>query len=310
MPDIPALQTCRRLLAAAIVAIVLGAPIEARAQVVVVVNGDPITTFDIEQRSKLIQVSGGKTLTRQAVIDELIDEKLKIQLLKRYVIDTIDTEVNNSFANMARRMRLTPQQFTEQLSKQGIAVAGLKSRIKAEITWGQIIRGKYQSAFQLSDKDILAKLETRGDKAKVAGYDYTLRPILFVAPKASLEVLEARRREAEALRQRFQGCEAGIAQARALRDVAVRAPVVRSSADLPASLREVLEKTEVGKLTAPERTAQGIEAYALCDKKPSAPDNVPGKREVREEMMNERYQAHSKLYLKELRSQAMIEYKN
>jgi peptidyl-prolyl cis-trans isomerase SurA len=309
MPEIFALPTCRRLLAAAVVTIALAVPIEAQAQVVVVVNGDPITAFDVEQRAKLIQVSGGKPSTRQAVIDELIDEKLKIQLLRRYVIDTIDTEVNNAFNNMARRMRLTSQQFTEQLTKQGVAAAGLKSRIKAEIIWGQIIRGKYQSSFQLADKDILAKLEARGDKVTAVGYDYTLRPILFVVPKASPEAFEARRREAEAFRPRFLGCEAGIVQARQLRDVAVRAPVVRSSADLPAALREVLEKTEIGKLTAPERTAQGIEVYALCDKKPSAPDNVPGKREVREQLMQEQYQLHSKRLLKELRSQAMIEYK-
>ncbi len=302
-------RTCRRLLAAAVLAIALGAPIEALGQVVVVVNGDPITSFDIEQRAKLIQVSSGKPRSRQEVVDELIDEKLKIQLQRRYQMDTIDKEVDAAFGNMGRRMRLTPQQFTEHLGKQGLSIAGLKSRIKAEIIWGQIIRGKYQSSFQFADKDILAKLETKGDKAKIAGYDYTLRPILFVVPKPSPEALEARRREAEAFRQRFSGCETGIVQARTMRDVAVRASVVRTSADLPSSLRELLEKTEVGKLTAPERTAQGIEVYALCDKKPSSGDNVPGKREVREELANEKYQFHSKQFLKELRSQAMIEYK-
>ncbi len=38
------------------------APVDARAQnAVVVVNGDPITNFDIEQRTKLIALSGGKS---------------------------------------------------------------------------------------------------------------------------------------------------------------------------------------------------------------------------------------------------------
>lgn len=45
----------------------------ARAQgVVVMVNGEPITNYDIEQRSRLMGLSGKKA-NRQQVIDELID---------------------------------------------------------------------------------------------------------------------------------------------------------------------------------------------------------------------------------------------
>ena len=52
----------------------------ARAQqVVVIVNGDPITALDIEQRTKLTQLSTHKAPPRQEVLEELIDEKLKIQ---------------------------------------------------------------------------------------------------------------------------------------------------------------------------------------------------------------------------------------
>ena len=61
-------------------------------QVVVLVNGDPITAFDIEQRTKLTQLTANKTPSRQEVIDELIDEKLKLQLLKRYSIEGMDSK--------------------------------------------------------------------------------------------------------------------------------------------------------------------------------------------------------------------------
>ncbi len=152
----------------------------------------------------------------------------------------------------------------------------LKSRIKAEMIWGQIIRGRYQSSFQFSDKDINARLQTKNrDDANVVGYDYTLRPILFVVPRGSPPAaFEARAKEAEALRARFQSCEEGIALARGMRYVAVRAQVVKSSADLPAALRDVLAKTEIGRLTAPETTQQGVEVYALCGKRQS--ENAPG----------------------------------
>ena len=76
--------TTRRLTVAGL--LTLGALLSwpAAAQVVVVVNGDPITAFDIEQRSKLIQLTAPRTPTRQQVVDELIDEKLKIKEGKKY----------------------------------------------------------------------------------------------------------------------------------------------------------------------------------------------------------------------------------
>ena len=124
----------------------------------VIVNGDPVTQFDVEQRAKLIQLSTQKTPTRNEVIEELINEKLKIQLLKRFIIDGIDKDVDNAYANMARRMRATPKDFTDNLEKQGVKTETLKSRIKADLIWGQIIRGRYQSSFQFSDKDVATRL--------------------------------------------------------------------------------------------------------------------------------------------------------
>jgi parvulin-like peptidyl-prolyl isomerase len=60
-------------------------------------------------------------------------------------------------------------------------------------------------------------------------------------------------------------------------------------------------------LTAPETTAQGVEVYALCGKRES--EVAPAKKEIRDEMFNEAFAVQSKRFLKELRDQAMIEYR-
>ena len=80
-----------------------------------------------------------------------------------------------------------------------------------------------------------------------------------------------------------------------------------SRPELPAQLRDVLAKTEIGRLTAPEITPQGVEVYALCGKRQS--ESGPAKKEVRDEMFNEAFEIASKRYLKELRDQSMIEYR-
>jgi peptidyl-prolyl cis-trans isomerase SurA len=310
-PFAAALSGLRRLprIAAVAAVTVLATAGGAHAQAVVVVNGDPITQYDVEQRGKLIQLSTHKNASRNEILEELISEKLKIQLLKRFAIEGVDKDVENAYANMARRMRTSPKEFTASLSKQGVGVETLKSRIKADLVWNQMIRGRFQSSFHFSDKEINERLKAKNrEDAAVVGYDYTLRPILFVVPPGSPPAaFEARAKEAEALRARFQSCEDGLALARGLRYVAVRPQIVKPSADLPLALRQVLEKTEIGRLTAPETTQQGIEIYAVCGKRQS--ENAPAKKEARDEMVNEVFQSLSKKMLKELRDQAMIEYR-
>jgi peptidyl-prolyl cis-trans isomerase SurA len=309
-PTAVPLSGMRRPLLAAVIALLAALSFggRAHAQTVVLVNGDPVTQFDVEQRAKFIEVSTHKAPSRNEVIEELITDKLKIGLLKRFNIEGIDKDVDNAYINMARRMHATPKAFTENLAKQGLKVETLKFRIKADLIWQQMIRGRYQSNFQFSDKEIAERLKAKNPQdANVEGYDYTLRPILFVVPPGSPPAaFEARVKEAEAFRGRFQSCKDGLIQARGLRYVAVRPDVVKASADLPSSLREVLEKTEIGHLTAPETTQQGVEIYALCGKQKS--ENAPAKKEIRDEMANEVFQSLSKKMLKELRDQAMIEY--
>jgi peptidyl-prolyl cis-trans isomerase SurA len=300
-----------RLAAAIAVAGVLFACQSAQAQVVATVNGDPITAYDIEQRSKLIQLTTRKAAARQEVIEDLIGDKLKVHIGKRYKLEIEDGDVNKSFNEMAHRMRLDGEGLVKVLQAQGVAAYTLKDRVRAEIVWQQIVRAKFSSSLTQNEKDIDQKLETRKkDDKEAAAFEYTLRPILFVVPRNSpRDAAETRTREAEALRLRFTDCDTGIPLARGLRDVAVREPIRKTSADLAPLLRELLDKTPVGRLTAPEVTSQGVEVFALCAKKDAKSDSVV-KREVQNEIFSERFQTASKKFLKELRCQAMIEFKD
>ena len=300
----------RIIIAAACVIAAMAVPSRALAQhVVLVVNGDVITDYDIEQRMKFTAMSTHKTPARQEVIEELIDEKLKIQIGRRYKIELPDSDIDSSYADMGKRMKITADQLTQMLTQNGVDAKTLKARIRADTTWQYIIRGKFQSSLQINEKSVLAEMETqkKGDGANV-GYDYTLRPILFVVPRGNTAVQEARRKDAEALRSRFTNCDSGLPFARSLRDVAIREPITKNSSDLAPALREILDKTEVGHLTAPETTAQGVELFAVCERKETK-DETPEKRQAREKIFSEQFQARAKNYLRELRRQAMIERK-
>jgi peptidyl-prolyl cis-trans isomerase SurA len=308
-------QTARIAIAAGCLIAALAAPQRAHAQqVVLIVNGDVITDYDIEQRSKFITMSTHKVTSRQEVIQDLIDEKLKVQVGKRYKIEIGDIDVDQSYADMSKRMRMSADQLTQLLAQSGVDAKTLKARIRSDLTWQYIIRGKFQSSLQISEKSVLAEIEThkkddtKKDDSDQVGYDYTLRPILFVVPRGNQELATERLHDAEALRTRFTSCDSGLAFARALRDVAIREPIVKNSSELVPALREIIDKTEVGHLTPPETTSQGVEFFALCEKKETKAE-TPEKREARDKMFGEQFQLKAKRYLQDLRRQAMIERK-
>ncbi|MDB5655168.1 MAG: hypothetical protein JWQ94_2781 [Tardiphaga sp.] len=136
-----------------------------------------------------------------------------------------------------------------------------------------------------------------------------MRPVVLVVPRgAGAGVAEGRNKEAEALRARIQSCDEANSTFKSMQNATIRDTVIKTSADLPPTLRELLDKTPIGHLTPPEVTRQGIEMVALCSRKPTKVD-TPKKREIRDKMFAEKFEAKSKSYLQEVRSGAMIEYR-
>ena len=302
----------RLVLALAAAVACAAAPQAARAQhVAVIVNGSPITTYDIDQRVKFDALASHKTPARQDVIQELIDEKLKVQNGKKYNLEVSDSQVDTAFGNMASRMHMSGAQLTEALARQGIDAMTLKAKIRADIAWQQIVRGKFSASLQINEKAVHDKIssEKKDDNKDDAGYEYQLRPILFMLPpNPSQLVLDSRKREAEQLRARFENCDRGLAFARALSGVIVRELIVKSSADLSAEYRKMLDGVEVGHLTSPDVTPQGVQMFALCVKKSNKLDDAASK-EVRDKMFAQEFQTQAKRYLETLRHGAMIEVK-
>jgi peptidyl-prolyl cis-trans isomerase SurA len=306
MPVMPILV--RRWLMALMLAAGCALPTLAQAQVVVLANGSPITAYDIEQRTKLVAQSEHKTPPRQEIIQSLIDDRIKIDKAKSYGLIVTDDEVNEAFNNMAARQHIPTPQFVQFLTRSGIAADTVKARIRAELTWNQLIRGKFNTVLQVGESDVAVAMRERNETDTV-GYIYTLYPVIVVVPAGSQPpLIEAKKREADSLRDRFLNCKEGLEMARGLRDVAVREPVTRSSADLNATLADLLGSLPVGRLTTPEPTSQGLQMFAVCDKKASKTES-PVQREVKDDIFRRRYERNAGRYLDELRKAAMIEYK-
>jgi len=303
---------CRGVAVAALVgASMLVLPAAATAQqVVAFVNGQPVTNLDIEHRAKFLQMTTKKPPSRKEVMDSIIDEILEITEAKRFGLEVPDEQVNDSYKVVATRMGLDADKLTQLLTAGGASADTLKRRLRAQVAWANLVRGRYKASLEIRDKDVEAQLQLhKNDDKPDVGYEYIMRPVVLIVPRGSADaVFEGRKREAEALRSRFQNCGDGVAFARALPDVAVRDQVSKFSADLAPALRQILESTAVGHLTPPEQTAEGIQLFAICAKKETKSE-TPEMKEIRDQMFQQKFGAQAKRYLETLRRQAMIEYK-
>jgi peptidyl-prolyl cis-trans isomerase SurA len=289
--------------------ILIGGAVPSRAQTVAcMVAGEPITDYDIEQRSKLDFISTHKQPVRQDVINELTDEKVKIREAKKFGVDPSSSDIEQSYTAMSARMRITPDQLTKSLESQGIRPDTLKSRIKADMVWGSLVRGRYKESLQVGEKDVDEKAKSEADDAQQGeAFEYKMQPIVLIVPRGSAAAaIETRQKEAEALRARVQTCDDANALFKSMQNAAIRETVIKTSADIPPVLRELLDKTPIGHLTPPEVTKQGVEMVALCARNPTKID-TPKKKEIRDKMFVQKYEAKSKSYLQDIRKAAMIE---
>jgi peptidyl-prolyl cis-trans isomerase SurA len=287
-------------------------PSPARAQTVaVMVNGEPITDFDIEQRSKLTFISTHKQPSRQEVINELIDEKVKIKEAKKFGVDPGASDIDQAFAQMSQRMRITPEQLAKSLEAQGVRAETLKQKIKTDMVWGSLVRGRYKERLQVGEKDVAEKVKAEGgdDAQQANAFEYRMQPVVLIVPRGSTpSAIELRQKDAETLRARVETCDQANQYFKSMPNAAIREMVIRTSADIPVNLRKLLDDTPIGHLTPPEVTKQGIEMVALCGRKPTTID-TPKRKEMREKMFAQKYEATSKAYLDEIRKGAMIEYR-
>ena len=283
----------------------------AQAQTVcVMVNGEPVTEYDIEQRSKLDFLSTHKQASRQDVLDELIDEKVKIKEAKKFGVDPTDSDIEQSYGEMSSRMHITPDQLTKSLESQGIRPDTLKARLRSELVWGSLVRGRFKERLQVGEKDVATAVKAEGgDAQQTDAFEYTMRPVVLIVPRGSSSAaMEARKKEADTLRSRVQTCDEANSYFQTMQNSVIRDAVVKTSADIPANLRKVLDDTPIGHLTPPEVTKDGIQMVALCGRKATTID-TPKKQEIRNQMFAKKYEAQSKSYLQEVRKAAMIEYR-
>jgi peptidyl-prolyl cis-trans isomerase SurA len=158
-PIVRALLVCTALVAGS-----LAMPDPAPAQtnrIVAVVNGDIVTSADIDGRRRLFAINAGLAVSPQ-VLDRLtpqvtrllIDERLRMQEVRRRRLPVTDIDVANAIADLERRNSMPEGGLVAQLRRAGVEPRVLFDQIRAQIGWARLIRGLLGPQAQPSDAEI------------------------------------------------------------------------------------------------------------------------------------------------------------
>jgi peptidyl-prolyl cis-trans isomerase SurA len=284
------------------------APADADSSIRVLVNDQPITSYDISQRARLMTLAGEKG-GEKAATDQLIDEAIEMQDAKRLGLAIPDAQVDAAFASIAQNLKLSPDKFEKALAAQNVEAATLKKRLRAQIIWHQLIKARVAHDAAVKPSDVTAALFAEGSPDTITTKELTLQQILFVVPKgSSTGYVVQRRREAESYRLRFTGCDHSIEEAKSLTDVTVRNIGRRDTSQLTGPRGEEVKKLAAGKTSSPEQTDLGIEVVAVCSIR-EIQSNAAARSEIEAKLAGEQSTGIGKDYLKQLHDKAVIEYR-
>lgn len=274
----------------------------ARAQAIVeTVNGRPITDVDIEQRTKLLRILR-QPASRDAAIQSLVDDQLKAQESSLYQIKPSDEQIGGEIARTAQKLKIAPEALFGEIQRAGVSEIHLKEHFGAIVGFLGLIQA-FHKGVEASESQVRAEMAKEGTKA--ASTEYHLRQVIFVTPAKSPEAIKGRMEAAQQLRLRFTDCASGLPLARGMDNVAVKDEVVSSSSRLTPVLKQMFDKTEVGHLTPPQRTGEGVEMIAICSKK-SSNDDTAMRAAISERLLDAELQQDAAKRLAELRSHAVI----
>jgi peptidyl-prolyl cis-trans isomerase SurA len=279
---------------------------EAFAQVITTtVNNQPITNIDIEQRIKMLKVLR-KPATPDAALDSLIDDHVKSDEVKKYQVKPSDADVSHEIVRVAGEMKIDPNALVAELEHAGVSTDHYKSYFGTKFAFYLLVQA-LNKGIEASETEVRAELQKEGGKSAVAGVEYTVRQIILPLPaNASQSIVEARSHLAEQIRTRFSDCESGVPMIQGMDDAVIKPPLSRTSLQLGEGLKQLLDKTQVGHVTAPQRSATGIEMLALCSKG-NAKDDTTARDAIAQKILAVRYASEEARLLKELRSHAVVQ---
>lgn len=228
----------------------------------ITINGIGITHYEIEQRARMLEALGMIGDPREQALNDLIDDRLRLQAGRAMGLLATEEELNQGFAEYAERAGLTPEQFLENLAAEGIEKETFADFIHAGITWRKVVVGRFQSKAFITE----AELDTAMALGTIAvGASVLLAEIVLpLEVGAEDDIMELATELSTSIASFEEFEEAALTfSASPTRDNGGKMPDWIPAGNLPGNLGEELLKMRVGQVTPPIKIQGGIALFQL-----------------------------------------------
>jgi len=275
------------------------------SEIKLVVNRIPITSYDIQRRAAFMKLQGKKGNLNAQAEEEMIEQALRLSEARRIGVNIPAQAVDQAFANFARSNKMTTQQLEGIMNQSGVTSGHFKEFIRSQMGWNQVLSAWTQTEKGTTEQKAVRKMLQQGSKPSAT--EYMLQQVIFVVPAAERGKLAQRKREAEALRARYNGCESTREFVKGLIDVTVRDLGRKVGPELPQEWAEQIKATKIGGATAVRETERGVEFIGICSQREVSDDKVAQMVFQNEAgKSNEQADEFSKKLTAELRQRAKI----
>ncbi len=234
-------------------------------QIVATVNDEPISSFDVEARAKLIAVQRAEYLNNKRkaqyvkeALDLIIDEKVKNIEAQKNGFTVNDADIDQAIAHLEKQNNLKPGEMKTMLAKNGVPIDVLKNQLKTDLLWLQVIQKQQEGALTASSAEIEKKKQELRSKLKEEEF--------FV-----YEILISGKKEAEKC---YQELQKGTPFDKVVAKYS-KAPSKETGGEVgwikpnyySKEITAVLRQLNIGDLSAPLKTKNGYLILLLQDKK-------------------------------------------
>lgn len=226
---------------------------------ILTVNGDAITAFELEQRKKMLQLFNTPGDLNTLAREQLIDDRLKMQELRRAGLRLTDEKLREEMTGFASRANMSLDQFLGLLAQGGVAEETFRDFVRVGVSWRDYAREKFRPQLQVRPADVNRALG-QGSNVQM---QILLSEIIIPAPPQLANRAMAEARRIAALRSQ-SAFSAAARQVSALpsRDNGGRLGWVPIS-NFPAQLRPVLLALGQNEVTAPIQIDGAIALFQM-----------------------------------------------
>jgi len=247
-------------------------------RIVAVVENDVIMESELRQRvSTLVKQFEGNPealppndVLLDQVLQRLIVERLQLQLAEQRGIQVDELSLDQTMRNLAKRNRMSLEQFREALVKQGLNYVDYREQVRNEMLLDQLRRRTIDNAIQISDSEV-EELVTKSDKDLLQKeYEYHVAHILIAAPENPKpgQIEKAQHRAALVYDRAKSGNNfAKLAIAASDAQDALQGGDLgwRNTAQLPEIFLQQISQMKVGDISRIGQSAAGFHIFKVLD---------------------------------------------